>query len=140
VKPRRIQLSRAKGYRKPKGAIVVGRPSKYGNPYKVVPSSSRVEAVSGWWHVETWDGPNRGYPRSVSYSTKAEAAECAVAWFKGDIGPRAMHRWTEDEIRADLAGHDLACWCPPTDEDGQDFPCHATVLLEIANKEAECPA
>ncbi|PZS32992.1 MAG: hypothetical protein DLM61_05890 [Pseudonocardiales bacterium] len=29
--------------------------------------------------------------------------------------------------RQHLAGHHLACWCPP------DQPCHADVLLEIAN-------
>jgi hypothetical protein len=30
-------------------------------------------------------------------------------------------------VRRDLAGHDLACWCP------LDQPCHADVLLELAN-------
>ena len=34
---------------------------------------------------------------------------------------------TKDEIRAELAGHDLMCWC------GLDLPCHADVLLDIAN-------
>ena len=34
---------------------------------------------------------------------------------------------TIDQIRAELAGHDLMCWCP------LDQPCHADVLLEIAN-------
>lgn len=33
------------------------------------------------------------------------------------------------EIRRDLRGKDLACWCP------LDQPCHADVLLEIANAE-----
>ena len=33
-----------------------------------------------------------------------------------------------DRIRNELAGSDLACWCPL----GQ--PCHADVLLEIANR------
>lgn len=28
----------------------------------------------------------------------------------------------------DLRGHDLACWCPV------DQPCHADVLLELANR------
>ena len=32
-----------------------------------------------------------------------------------------------EEIRTELAGRDLACWCP------LDQPCHADVLLEIAN-------
>jgi hypothetical protein len=30
-------------------------------------------------------------------------------------------------LRHDLAGHDLACWCP------LDQPCHADVLFELAN-------
>jgi hypothetical protein len=32
-----------------------------------------------------------------------------------------------DEIRAELAGFDLACWCRIGD------PCHADVLLVLAN-------
>lgn len=36
-----------------------------------------------------------------------------------------------DEIRAELAGRDLACWCP------LDKPCHADVLLELANGSTE---
>lgn len=31
--PRRIQLSRAKGWRKPAGAVVVARPTRWGNPH-----------------------------------------------------------------------------------------------------------
>lgn len=33
-------------------------------------------------------------------------------------------------IRTELRGKDLACWCP------LDKPCHADVLLEIANARA----
>lgn len=33
VMPKRIQRSRAKGWRMPEGAIYVGRPSKWGNPW-----------------------------------------------------------------------------------------------------------
>lgn len=36
--------------------------------------------------------------------------------------------WGADRIRNELAGFDLACWCP------LDQPCHADVLLEIANR------
>ena len=35
---------------------------------------------------------------------------------------------TVDEVRAELAGRDLACWCPLGE------PCHADVLLEVANR------
>lgn len=33
-----------------------------------------------------------------------------------------------DEIRSELAGRDLACWC------GLDQPCHVDVLLRLANE------
>lgn len=32
---RRIQRSRAKGWRMPAGAVYVGRPSKWGNPFRI---------------------------------------------------------------------------------------------------------
>ena len=35
----------------------------------------------------------------------------------------------QDEDFSKLRGHDLVCWCP------LDQPCHADVLLELANKE-----
>lgn len=38
-----------------------------------------------------------------------------------------MYCGFEDELEA-LRGKDLACWCP------LDQPCHADVLLEIANQ------
>ena len=33
--PKRIQRKRSKGWRMPEGAVYVGRPTKWGNPYKV---------------------------------------------------------------------------------------------------------
>lgn len=33
--PKRIQLSRKKGWRKPEGAVVVARPTKWGNPFSI---------------------------------------------------------------------------------------------------------
>jgi len=45
--------------------------------------------------------------------------------------PSVAERYpTAEEIQRALRGKDLACWCPL----GQ--PCHADVLLEIANREA----
>jgi len=38
------------------------------------------------------------------------------------------------EIRQ-LRGKDLACWCPLVDKDGNKVPCHAEILLELANAE-----
>lgn len=33
--PVRIQRRRVKGWRMPRGAVYVGRPSKWGNPYRI---------------------------------------------------------------------------------------------------------
>ncbi len=88
--PVRLRLSRAKGWRLPEGAVVVSRPSKWGNPYRATSPKHRAEAVD------------------------------------------LHHRWIlgRSELLADmheLAGRDLACWCP------LDGTCHADTLLELAN-------
>ena len=38
--------------------------------------------------------------------------------------------WTPYPPLSELRGRDLVCWCP------LDQPCHADVLLEVANQEA----
>lgn len=40
---------------------------------------------------------------------------------------------------AALRGKNLACWCPLIDAHGKAVPCHATVLLELANAPAIAP-
>lgn len=49
----------------------------------------------------------------------------------GERGPVAWTYPPVDEIRTELGGHDLACWCEA------DLPCHAEVLLRIANAPIE---
>jgi len=52
--------------------------------------------------------------------------------------------WKHDDPRGyqemldSLRGKDLACWCPLVDKDGNPVPCHADVLLELANEEEPC--
>lgn len=114
--PKRIQRKRVKGWRMPEGAVYVGRPSKWGNPF----------------HLGT---PFCG-PTIRSVHTPAEAVAAFRAW----LGRDTLHPmfWDRDLIaahvrikaslqRGDLTGHDLACWCP------LDQPCHADVLLAVAN-------
>jgi hypothetical protein len=103
--PERIQQRRTKGWRMPENARGVARPSKWGNPYRV----GDVVLVEGPW---------RGQNVTIEYDvTPALAVELYRQRFIHDAA----------EIREELAGLDLACFCAP----GQ--PCHADVLLEIAN-------
>ena len=50
---------------------------------------------------------------------------------------RRLAKWkeliSETKIK-DLRGKNLACTCPLTNPDGSKHPCHADVLLEIANQ------
>lgn len=39
----------------------------------------------------------------------------------------------------ELRGKDLACWCPLWYNDGERVPCHADVLLELANENYQTP-
>jgi hypothetical protein len=91
--PRRIRLGRRRGWRKPATAVVVARPSRWGNPFVIGPDRSRAEAAAS-------------YERSLR---------------EGSLG------FTVDDVRRELAGRDLCCWCP------LDEPCHADVLLRVAN-------
>jgi hypothetical protein len=43
--PVRIRLSRAKGWRKPEGVVVVSRPSRWGNPFRVGVDGDRSACV-----------------------------------------------------------------------------------------------
>lgn len=115
--PERIQLSRKKGWRKPEGAIVVSRPSRWGNPFSIIPEGP------GRFRVEGEPGtPERlGAPRW--HPTKHAAATDAVARYRKWL----FHQQRCENLIPELAGHDLCCWCP------LDQPCHADVLLELAN-------
>lgn len=49
-----------------------------------------------------------------------------VSCFRRWVETEASSAW-KDRAAIDLRGKDLACWC------SLDRPCHADVLLEIAN-------
>ena len=110
ARPKRVQLKRTKGWRKPEGAVVVARPSEWGNPFAV--------ACSGKQRWTVYD--DRSGRSLATFATKREAREWAVLRYRflvRGIGARV----------SPLRGRDLACWCP------LDAPCHADVLLELAN-------
>ena len=112
--PHRVQLSRRKGWRKPPNTVVVARPSKWGNPFTV---SAAID--SGLAETER--------------EGRAVAVEAFRAWLRGGAGVAGWspasdaHRLRILAELPELAGKNLACWCP------LDQPCHADVLLELAN-------
>jgi hypothetical protein len=115
--PKRIQRKRTKGWRMPENAVYVGRPTKYGNRFSVGEIYTEAKAVC------------RDFTYSVSKDMVGQplSREDAVKLYKhlitnDDFGTPLYLEWVED-----LRGKDLACWCP------LDKPCHADVLLRLAN-------
>ena len=98
--PWRIQRSRARGWRMPEGAVYVGRPTRWGNPFRA-------------------GGHDRRTGCMMSPSDVVEKYCNALV--------SANLEFNEAEVIRHLRGKDLVCWCAP------GAPCHADVLLEIAN-------
>ncbi len=112
--PKRIQRSRAKGWRMPAGARYVGRPTIWGNPF-IHPDPN--EAVAA-------------YRRLLEGGTQSFHIEPGKLQFAKNAHPECFHWAYADFVRNciyQLRGLDLACWC------AVDAPCHADVLLELAN-------
>lgn len=112
--PKRIQRRRTRGWRMPEGAVYVGRPTKWGNPFKL---ATPEQSAAAYRECLT------GYPVSQERLAKWREAggDPALAVLL------ALGVWN-DQIR----GRDLACWCPII-SCGAYVPCHADVLLSIAN-------
>lgn len=105
----------------PLGAIIVSRPSRFGNPFTIAdaieaemrnPRSAVTHMYREWLRVGTEGG-----------------------WYQETyrIGRQTFDR---SRVLADLhtlRGKDLACTCP-LPEPGQPDLCHAAVLLELARK------
>jgi hypothetical protein len=114
--PVRLRLSRAPGAnlqqlsRATNGLLVVNvaRPTRWGNPHR-------------WQSCPSDVGP------------PAWAQGAAVDTFREDLQAGRL-RFTCVEVKASLAGSNLACWCAP------DAPCHADVLLDFANAESRVAA
>lgn len=126
--PKRIQRKRTKGWWMPEDAMYVGRPSRWGNPFRIyhehhLIGPSWTIARTAWRHIPSTECIN-AYISSSEPMGPADAVEAFA---------NLMHVRARDEqarLRdwlAPLVGHDLACWCP------LDQPCHADVLLELAN-------
>lgn len=112
--PKRIQLSRAKGWRMPPNTIKVDRTTQWGNPFIVGANGSAAECVYQFILL------------MASYINISSGMACSDRQEK-------LFKLLVDEKKAgypSLRGKNLACWCKP------GAPCHADVLMLIANKPA----
>lgn len=110
--PERIQLSRKKGWRLPLETVVVSRPSVFGNPFK--------------WQVAR----EAGY-QGTELELRAFSVQVFREWVtNNNFHGHGQEKQLEELLKRlpELRGKNLACWCP------HGRPCHADVLMELANR------
>lgn len=105
MKPKRIQRKRTKGWKMPKNTVYVGRPTKWGNPFREGETMINPIFDSGILHGMIRD--------------KKQVVRDYIDWLK-------LHG-RERKAKKELKGKNLACWC------SLYTPCHADILLKIAN-------
>jgi|CXWL01.1.fsa_nt_gi hypothetical protein len=115
--PQRVQLSRKRGWTMPPNTVKTDRSTGFGNPYRVWKAKplDAKPLEKPWWvesELHVW-----------MFATKDEATAAAIRLFT-----ETMTDHMKDKVRQSLKGKNLACWCRT------GAPCHADVLLEIANQ------
>jgi Domain of unknown function (DUF4326) len=123
--PKRIQLSRKSGFRLPENAVKVDRSTLWGNPFVV--------------------GQHGDAERCVSLFRLMAQGLVPISFGREMYDDASTHHAFICENIQQLRGKDLACWCKlcldhkngkPSDLwCAECKPCHADVLLEIANVE-----
>lgn len=115
--PVRVQRKRAKGWKMPANTVYVGRPGRFGNVFREADAVRSGHANKATWRIfdvqrfRDWIGPTQ-QGRDLWQGPESDKRRQAIL----------------DGLPA-LRGKNLACWC------ALDQPCHADVLLEIANRE-----
>jgi hypothetical protein len=104
----------------PPNTVYVGRPTKWGNPFAISETLPRNKCIRVYRAWLTGTFTERTIERIIGRGVKVKPQPMAM--FNYLLWRGALR----DDLQ-ELRGKDLACWCP------LDQPCHADVLLEIAN-------
>jgi hypothetical protein len=106
-------------------AVIVARPTRWGNPYRVV---RHTEPDRAGWAVELDGVAGSCWPDRSGVDNRAQAVQVAVVSFRVALADGLLPYRVSDVVAA-LAGRDLACWC------SLEHPgwCHGDVLLQLAN-------
>lgn len=119
--PVRIRRRRIPGWRKPAGAVIVDRTSRWGNPFTV------TEALEQGWASNEQEARTVAAGRFRTWLLGLDADEPDVFWI-GSTRPRPLdRRWMRTHLD-ELRGRDLCCPCP------DNSACHAAELLLLANQ------
>ena len=121
---KRIQRKRTKDYSQPMATIYVGRPTKWGNPLKLVGDCIYIDAGYRRKMLDKWAYLTVGDIEDVVYYYELLIKGTQFTY-------PDLQYWSDHFAKLDvkeLKGASLSCWCP------LDKPCHADVLLKYANQ------
>jgi len=90
--------------------------------WRMPPNTVKVDRTTRWGNPYNW---KLGVEVGNEAWAKGAAVDLFRQWLKDGRGPSAP---TDEDYRSALRGKNLACWCR------LDQPCHADVLLELANR------
>lgn len=144
--PQRLQLRRTKGWRMPPNTVKVDRSTKWGNPFDFRRSEYCWAALSFGCRGDAagrQEASVRAFKQWIDPPFGRQTIEMteqpkmfAAGGKECPLGPaiKAGAAPSRREIRDALRGKNLGCWCKI------GSPCHADVLLELANAEEDLPA
>lgn len=110
----------------PPNTVKVDRSTYYGNPFVVGQPSGIFEGETLIESLTLADSLNF-FERLCRGMVSPEMHPHAQLWLKR-IKARYLAAHPQEILRMELRGKHLACWCP------LDQPCHADVLLRVANE------
>lgn len=123
---KRIQRKRTKGWRMPENTVYVGRPTKWGNPFKVGINYRNIAWLECMYH----DMPPEQFQKEKMQGISPRDIDEILGLYR-------LHLLTQIRISGwkgylgELKGKDLACWFPLSS------PCHADILLEFCQKDCK---
>ena len=122
--PTRIQRKRTKGWRMPPNTVYVGRPTVFGNVVVCTPHGCTKKPCGCCEPFRCCIDVYREYVMSG-----VENRDSCTGAFRYAFEALDGYPVRNEIVRRlpKLRGKNLACWCP------LDKPCHADVLLELAN-------
>ena len=121
---KRIQRRRTKGYKMTPGAVYVGRPTKWGNPFVVGREMTAWQKAFIANQLFPFDKIAEEYRRGTF--SQPLTLEKSLEYYKIHI---EFHVKNGNLDLSELRGKDLVCWC------ALNKKCHADVLLKLANDE-----
>ena len=100
-----VQRKRTRGWRKPEGAVYVGRGSRWGNPFHSGDKVNDAKKFADMFGEECWN----------------------------ENGRFIAIREIMLELLWQLKGKSLMCWCGSWAPGEPEIACHAVVLAKLAN-------